>query len=219
MPWDGAMPKREETMRSLVLNPAKSLAAVLLFALGALAGGCTPVGAVVGIGATTAVAATEERGVGGAAADTKIRLAINDSWFKSDVAMLRRLNLQVYEGRVLVSGVVPNEAMRAEAIRLAWMPDGVREVINEVRIGASPAFDTAAQDTLITNRLKTRLLVTKGIDAVNYSIRTVNGVIYLLGIAQDDAELQRVIAVARDITGAEGIVNHVILKDDPRRAS
>ena len=38
-----------------------------------------------------------------------------------------------------------------------------------------------------------------------------------MGIAQSEAELNRVIAYARDISGVRGVVNHVRLKNDPRR--
>ncbi|MEK9660567.1 MAG: BON domain-containing protein, partial [Alphaproteobacteria bacterium] len=59
---------------------------------------------------------------------------------------------------------------------------------------------------------------TRGVQAINYSIRVVDGTVFLLGIAQDQAELDRVINTARALPGIRHIVSHVILKDDPRRA-
>ena len=53
--------------------------------------------------------------------------------------------------------------------------------------------------------------------SINYSIETVNGTVYLLGIAQDDAELVRVIEHARGIENVKRVVSHVVVKDDPRR--
>ena len=55
------------------------------------------------------------------------------------------------------------------------------------------------------------------IQAINYSIETSGGVIYLLGIAQSAAELARVQNHARNIRYVRRVVSHVILKDDPRR--
>jgi osmotically-inducible protein OsmY len=42
-------------------------------------------------------------------------------------------------------------------------------------------------------------------------------VIYLLGIAQDLEERERVNNYARALPYVKKVVNHVILKDDPRR--
>ena len=53
--------------------------------------------------------------------------------------------------------------------------------------------------------------------SINYSVETVNGTVYLLGIAQDEAELVRVIEHARGIEDVKQVVSHVVVKDDPRR--
>jgi osmotically-inducible protein OsmY len=42
-------------------------------------------------------------------------------------------------------------------------------------------------------------------------------VVYLLGVAQDQNELNRAIKAAGSIKGVRKIVNHVIMKNDPRR--
>ena len=109
---------------------ALTLAAALGLA-GALSG-CA--GAVVGAGATAGVAAAEERGLDGAVDDTKIRAEINHYWFQHDVEMYRKVGLTISEGRVLLTGVVPTDAGRADAVRLAWQAAGVREVINEIAV-------------------------------------------------------------------------------------
>jgi osmotically-inducible protein OsmY len=54
---------------------------------------------------------------------------------------------------------------------------------------------------------------------INYTVDVENGVVYLMGIAQDQDELDRVIATARDISDVKKVVNHVLLKSDPRRNS
>ena len=52
---------------------------------------------------------------------------------------------------------------------------------------------------------------------INYSVETVNGVIYLMGIAQSKVELERVTDHARELAGVRRIISHVRMKDDPRR--
>ncbi len=50
---------------------------------------------------------------------------------------------------------------------------------------------------------------------MNYSIETVNGVVYLIGVAQSQEELDRVINHARQISYVRRIVSHVRIKGAP----
>jgi osmotically-inducible protein OsmY len=171
----------------------------------------------VGAGAVAGTSAMQDRGIKGAAYDTGIRAEINHAWLEKDHKMWMSLNLQVYEGRVLVSGTVPNEDMRADAVELAWKPKNVREVINEVQVTAEGGVVNYARDTAISTELNGRLLFAKNVQSVNYSTEVVNGTIYLLGVAQTQSELDRVVDIARNISNVKRVVSHVILKDDPRR--
>jgi hypothetical protein len=48
--------------------------------------------------------------------------------------------------------------------------------------------------------------------SVNYQLRAANGVVYVMGIAKSRAELDQVIALARE-SGARRIVSHVFLTE------
>ena len=197
-----------------MLRPAATAALVL--AAAGLLSGCA--GMVIGGAATTATAAAEERGLEGAVDDTKIRAEINHLWFQRDIEMYRQVGLTIKEGRVLLTGTVPNADARVEAVRLAWQPAGVREVINEIKVaGVDSNGSSGLSDFAITQKMKAKLLFDKEIRNINYTIDVNEEVIYLMGIAQSEAELNRVIAYARDISGVRGVVNHVRLKNDPRR--
>jgi osmotically-inducible protein OsmY len=195
-------PHRRATRRAAALVAAVAAA-------GLLPGACTPEGAVVGAAATTGVAAAQERGIGGAVEDTKIRLRINDKWFQADEVMYRKVSLQVQQGRVLLTGVVPTEEMRDRAVRLAWQAEGVEEVINEIEVGDGPSVSELARDTWISTRLKGKLLFDEKIDSINYSIETSRQTIYLIGVAQSQAELDRAIAHARSLPYVRGVVSYV----------
>lgn len=197
-------------------KPNHRLPSILCAALLLLAA-CTPTGAIVGAGATVGVAASEERGITGALRDAGIRIEINDAWLKSGIGMFNRVSLQIYEGRVLLSGRVPGQEMADEAARLAWQPDNVREVINEIRVKPSAGIEAFARDALINARLDSDLLFTENISSINYSTRAVAGTVYLLGVAQSQAELDLVFRVARNIPDVKAVISHVLLIDDPRR--
>ncbi len=190
---------------------------LLAAGLGLTLDACAPV--VVGAGAAAGVTAAQERGFKGAIADTEIRLKINDLWFQKSTSLYSKVNLQVQEGRVLLTGNVPDPEARLSAVRLAWQAKSVVEVINEIEVRDTSSLLDAARDEWISAELKARILVDRAIVSINYSIETVNQAVYLIGIAQSQAELDRVIAHAKDIAYVRRVIDYVRLKDDPARAS
>ncbi|MBK20540.1 MAG: phospholipid-binding domain-containing protein [Rhodospirillaceae bacterium] len=190
-----------------------SIAVLIIFAP-ALAG-C--VGAAVGAGASVATAASEERGLNTAARDLAIRTRINALWLQHDDTLIAKADISISEGRVLLTGVVPTEKLRGDAVRLSWQASGVKEVINEIEVFKSESASDLARDGWISATLKTRLTLDKQVTSINYSIDTVNRTVYLIGIAQSPSELERVRNHARQIKYVRRIVSHVIMKDDPRR--
>lgn len=174
-----------------------------------LLSGC--VGAAVGAGAALGVSAAKEGGLQTSIKDEAIRIKISDLWFKRSTEIFGKLNLTVNQGRVLVTGVVQNPEDRVEAIRLAWQPKGVKQVINEIRVGNSSSFGSFAQDTWIAGQLRTRLTFEKYVQSINYSIEVVQGTVYLMGVAQDQQELDRTIGIARRIKGVKEVISYVKL--------
>jgi osmotically-inducible protein OsmY len=172
---------------------------------------------IIGAGATGAVAASQERGLGGAVSDTQIRAAINYLWIDYNTEMYHQLNLNVQEGRVMITGVVPKQDMKEQAVKLAWQAKGVKEVIDEIIVDPKGTSGTYARDSWIAAQLKTKLLFDKNVYSINYSIETVRGEVYILGVAQDRHELDLVLNNARNIDYVRKVVSYVLLKDDPRR--
>ena len=178
---------------------------------------CTPTGVVLSAGATAGVAAYEERDIKGAAKDLGIRVEINNRWLSAGLELYNLVSLQVYEGRVLLTGHVPNNEMADRAVRLSWQPEYVREVINEIQVSRDIGIETFARDALINARLDSALLFAKNIQSINYSTRSVAGTIYLLGIAKNQEELDLVLQVARNIPDVKNVISHVLLNTDSRR--
>ena len=182
----------------------------LCLGVGALSlSSCT--GILVGAAATTGVAAASEGGLSGAASDAAIQIKINDLWFRHDIEMFRKLDLTINQGRVLITGLVQNPEHRVEAVRLAWQPEGVKQVINEIRIAEGEGLAGYAKDAWITTRLRTAITLDRDILSINYSIDTVQGTVYLMGVAQSRLELNRVVETARTISGVKQVVSYVKL--------
>jgi osmotically-inducible protein OsmY len=177
---------------------------------------CTPIGAAVGAGATVGTAASREGGVGQAWTDARIKVYINDAWFRHNTDMFRKLDLTVREGRVMITGLVPDQQMRLDAVRLAWQAPYVRQVINEIRVENSEGISGYAKDSWISTQLRTKLVFDRDIQSINYSFDCVAGVVYLMGVARDQEELNRVIGHARGISYVKEVVSYVRLRTDIR---
>ncbi|QPH52649.1 BON domain-containing protein [Pontivivens ytuae] len=185
---------------------------MLAFALAA--GGCAPL--TVGGIATGAVTAAQERSTGEALTDTEIKVRINNALLQTDASLFGQVSTDVTEGRVVLLGAVPNEARRQQAEEIALSVQDVRDVINEL-IVADRGFGDLANDARISNTVRFRLLDLEDVQFVNYSVETVNGVVHVMGLAQDAEELRKVTDAAARVSGVEQVVSHVLFVDDPRR--
>jgi osmotically-inducible protein OsmY len=174
---------------------------------------------MVTAGATTGgVVAAQERSAGNAVDDAGIKLTLDNLYFNRDINdLFKNVSVHVTEGRVLLTGDVDRPETKIEAVRLAWKATGVKEVIDEVQVNDKAGIVDYARDTWIDTQIRSRLLFEKNLRSVNYNIETVNGVVYLLGIAQDQEELNKATYIASTTKYVKQVVSHVILKDDPRR--
>jgi len=177
-------------------------------------GGC---GVAVGAGAAASTAAMEERGLSTAIDDKLIQARINAKWLETDPSLFLDLSSSVHEGRVLLAGNVEKPEHRIAAVRIAWAINGVREVINQIEIHDRSSVVDLARDAWITTKLTIKLTVDNRIKAINYSIDTVNGHVFIMGIAQDKAELERVQAHAQDVGYVRRVTSYTVLKNDTSR--
>ncbi|MDP7429126.1 MAG: BON domain-containing protein [Alphaproteobacteria bacterium] len=192
--------------------------AVILASLAALSlTGCTAGGLAVGGAAAAGVATVQERTLGRAIDDKALEIQINHRLLQADEVLFRKISVEALEGRVLLLGAVPKPDDRIEASRLAWETPGVREVMNEVQVTDRSGIVNYFKDAKITTELHLLILRDRDIRDINYSIETVNGIVYLLGIAQDKAELDKLTRHARNIAGVEKVISHVRLRSDKRR--
>ena len=198
-------------MRGLTLSHLVVLGLLPLLA------GCTAWGMALGGGATAATAGSEERGFGQAVNDNGIMLGITNAMLQTDASMLHQVDVEVHEGRVLLAGRVDKPETRVTAVRLAWQQPNVVEVIDQIKVAESESLGEYAHDVWLAQELRNTLLIDSRVRSINYNVDCVAGTIYLMGVAQNQAELQRVIDHARDIPYVRGVVSFVRLKNDPAR--
>ena len=182
----------------------------LLFFGGALTiaaplAGCV-VAAVGGAAAGGYALATEERTPQQLAQDASIEAVAHKTWSDANVDLARDLTATVYDGRLLITGIVPNAEMKQQAEDLVRKIDGVKEIHNEAEIGQQTNLAQDARDNLVSNTLRTQLLTDSQVRSSNFLTHTENGVLYIMGYARNAPERDRVLAYARSLANVKRVV-------------
>ncbi len=183
----------------------------LVGSLSVLLSACGPA-ALVGGGAGGVDIATQDRGATGVLSDTDIRAQIDSLWLQKDPSLFSHVGLAVQNSHVLLTGSVLTPKARAEAVHLAWQVKGVKAVYDEIKVGEAHSFGDGADDVWISTKVRASLVGKGGIHSNNYSVTTFNGVVYLMGIAQNQQELTRAIKVAKSIKGVKNVISHMDVK-------
>ena len=159
----------------------------------------------------------KEKGIKEAMSDGMIDASINKEYINHDVNMFLNVEIEVVEGRVLLTGSVKKTKHRMDAIKIAWKVLGVREVINEIEVTEKGGIKQYLIDVKIKTQIRYKVIADKKISSINYNFEVVNGNLYIIGIAQNKKELKRVVEHANDISGVFKVVSHVMMKEDSRR--
>ena len=109
---------------------------------------------------------------------------------------------------------MPKPEDRIEAVRHAWRVKGVKTVINEIAIQNDSGVLDQARDKWVSAQLRLKITFDGRIKAINYAIDTVNGTVYLMGIAQNEIELALVRNHARNLKYVRRVVSHVRINSD-----
>ena len=164
--------------------------------------------------ASTGMVIVQERSSKQAAIDIIIKAKIEEAMFSRDYDKLfSKVRVIVYEGRVLLVGTVLEESIKEKAYQISWNTKNVKEVASYITIGKNDLIDYV-KDTRISLELRAKLLTDKEVSEVNFSVTTENRILYLVGIAQNNIELNKVIQHASNIAGVKKIVNLIKLKDE-----
>ena len=173
---------------------------------------CTPIGALTTIGTTAGTMAMEERGFEGASNDYSLKGSIVSRWATADLSFATDLTVIVYNSKAMIVGSVDTEEERATAIATAWEVEGIQEVFNEIKLKQEWTLQDFAHDTWIDTKLLAKLTFDGNIMDINYKYETEGGTVYVIGIAQSKAELNRFIAHAKSMPYVKKVVSHVEIK-------
>ena len=116
-----------------------------------------------------------------------------------------------------MSGKVDEPEEKLKIIKLAWETKGARSVKSAITIKGEISFKNSAKDALITTQLRAALIFDRNIKGSNYNLDTINGKIYIFGIALTKDEKRKVIEEGKGIYGVKEVIPSIILVEDLSR--
>ncbi len=127
------------------------------------------------------------------------------------------VQIEVLDGRIFLTGKVDEPEEKIKITKLAWETKGVRSVKNAIEIKGYSNFKSSAKDILITTQLRTALIFNKSVKSNNYTLETINKIIYIFGIAMDDEEKRKVIDEANKIYDVKKVIPTIYLVSELSR--
>lgn len=123
----------------------------------------------------------------------------------SDALRASNININSFNGQVLLTGQVPNEATKTEAEQVVNVLREIRKIHNELEIEGPTSLMIRANDTYLTGRVKAQLLADNRTEGMRIKVVTENGTVYLMGLVTP-AEADVAVDVIRGIVGVRRIV-------------
>ena len=182
----------------------KNLIAALLIGATVLPAlqGCFP---VVAAGVGTGVSATlDRRTLGTQTEDESIEWKAG-SRVGDKLKDRGHFNFTSYNRKVLLSGEVASEDIKAEAERIVGGVPNVQGVHNELIVGPSSSFTDRSNDAFITSKVKSRSVDSGKFNPLHVKAVTEAGTVFLLGMVTQ-AEADSAIQVARTTAGVKKVV-------------
>ena len=185
------------------MNRKPLLTSLLLAAALGLAG-CTTVTGVTHQG--TIDENYGKRTVGTQVEDQNIETKISHNLRRTDARLGdARINVDAYNGVVLLTGQVPSQELKESASEVAREVRNVREVHNELAIAANLPASQRLADSWLNTRIRTNLAANDRIDSGRLRVISENGTVYLMGIVTR-AEADRIVEAVCAVGGMQRIV-------------
>lgn len=147
-------------------------------------------------------AATDDRKLADQAADAKICSSIRSTLLARDSGSLSVLDVFCHNQLVVLVGALPpNYKPAVEAVAIAKTTSGVKRV--EAYYVPKPAQDTG--DTGIALKVKAKLIADTTMTTAGTDLTVVAGNVVLVGVVDDRAKADKIIAHARSVEGVKSV--------------
>ncbi|MEG1968664.1 MAG: BON domain-containing protein [Burkholderiaceae bacterium] len=183
----------------------RSLAAVL--AAGAVVvslPACAPL-IVGGAAAGTAMMATDRRSAGAIVEDQTLETRVAYELDQRLNAESVHISNTVFNGKVLLTGEVPTEALKVQAGRIAHGVLNVKSVANEIAVMPASSLGSRTNDLVILGKIKAAFIDSGEVSTSSVKIVVERGIVYLMGIVTE-READAAGKAAARVSGVSSVV-------------
>ncbi|MBO4957108.1 MAG: BON domain-containing protein [Rickettsiales bacterium] len=124
-------------------------------------------------------------------------------------------NINVIEGRVLLTGSVYNEEIKKYIIGKITENIKVRELMDELIVDRD--INSSFKDFAIERSIAMKIFFRTKIKSLNYEVSVVNGSAYVIGIAENEEELKLLTHTISTVKGIKEVVSYVITVDSSKK--
>lgn len=143
--------------------------------------------------------------------DNVINLAVSKRLIDEGIGLFKDVKALVHRQRVLLIGTVSSDEDRERAGALAAGVDNVVEMMNEIQVSDENGIGAFISDVIIEKAIQSDYLFDDLIDSANFSVRSVNGTVFMIGHATNRAEYDQATTLASATNNVKRVVNYVVL--------
>ena len=169
-----------------------------------------------GVGAIAFSSSAQEKGLGTSINDKVIYVKLRNAVYDWNPSVSENISISVDNGSVLVTGKSKNIDTKIQLTKIIWEVHGVKEVNNKVQISETNNFKNIAKDLASLGEIKAKLMASKKLNSLNYSIDVVNNIAYISGIASSEEEISIVTQIAQEARFIKEVQNFVRVNKDKR---
>lgn len=155
--------------------------------------------------------ATDPRSVGTQIDDAVITAKIKAKLIEDPLTKARKIDVDTVNGVVTLTGVVDSQEEINRAISIASNTQGVKKVINNLRIGKRD-IKSYITDKEITMKIKAKFIADPDLKALSIDVDTVNGIVTLTGIVEKEEQKRRAVELAKSVEGVKQIIVNLQVK-------
>ncbi len=169
-----------------------------------------------GVGAVAFSSSAQEKGLGTSINDKVIYVKLRNAIYDWNPVVSEKISISVDNGSILITGQLKNIDTKINLTKVIWEVSGVKEVNNKVQISETNNLKNIAKDLASLGEIRARLMASKKLNSLNFSIDVVNNVAYISGIASSEEEISIVTQIAQDARFIKEVQNFVKVNKDKR---
>ena len=169
-----------------------------------------------GVGAIAFSSSAQEKGLGTSIKDKVIYVKLRNAIYDWKPSVSKNISISVDDGSILVTGKLKNIDTKVELTKVIWEIKGVKEVNNKVQISETDNLKNIAKDLASLGEIRARLMASKKLNSLNFSIDVVNNIAYISGVASNEEEISIVTQIAQEAKFIKEVQNFVKVNKDKR---